>query len=273
MPKNRRDIIKLESEICFNSVAAAGNELLNFQKNNNFQNLEKWNKFEAGLVTQADLKSDEVIKKIIKNNSRYSILSEESREDFISTSEEFFCVDPLCGTVPYSNNLNSWGLTVSFFSGNKSVGAIGCPGINEYIYCDEENVYLNNEIYKPDIKFPEMIDMTLCLEIEQGKNWTKLFQNELSWVKNFSYVNSFASAVYPGLQIIKGNLPIMAIYKISLEHVGGLISIGEKLGLKATDIFGNNLKTDNLINDVPEWFIFGWPKVHEDLINLINIKE
>ena len=118
-----------------------------------------------------------------------------------------------------------------------------------------------------------MIDMTLCLEIEQGKNWSKLFQNELSWVNNFSYINSFASAVYPGLQIIKGNLPIMAIYKISLEHVGGLISIGEKLGLKSTDIFGNDLKPDNLINDVPDWFIFGWPKVHEELINLISNKE
>ena len=32
-------------------------------------------------------------------------------------------------------------------------------------------------------------------------------------------------------------------------------------------------KPDNLINDVPDWFIFGWPKVHEELINLINNKE
>ena len=273
MPKIRGDIIKLESEICLNSVNEAGNELLNFQKNNNFKNLEKWNKFEAGLVTQADLKSDKIIKEIIKNNSNHNILSEESREEFNLMSEEFFCVDPLCGTVPYSNNLNSWGLTVSFFSGDKSVGAIACPGIDESIYCDEDNVYLNGEIYKPKVEFPEMIDMTLCLEIEQGKNWSKLFQNELSWVNNFSYINSFASAVFPGLQIIKGNLPIMAIYKISLEHVGGLISIGEKLGLKSTDIFGNDLKTDNLINNVPDWFIFGWPKVHEELINLINNKE
>ena len=88
--------------------------------------------------------------------------------------------------------------------------------------------------------------------------------------KNFSYINSFASAVYPGLQIIKGNLPIMAIYKISLEHVGGLISIGEKIGIKSTDKFGNKLKTDNLIDDVPDWFIFGWPEVHESLIKKIN---
>ena len=50
-------------------------------------------------------------------------------------------------------------------------------------------------------------------------------------------------------------------------------SKAKKLGLKSTDIFGNDLKPDNLINDVPDWFIFGWPKVHEELINLINNKE
>jgi len=251
------------------AVTSAGKELIDFQAKN-YKSLEKWNKFEAGLVTQADLKSDEIIKNIIKKRSNFGILSEESREDFNPELDKFFCVDPLCGTVPFSNNLNTWGLTVSFFSGDSSVGAIGCPGTKEYMHCDEKNVYLNGEIYKPDIEFPEMIDMTLCLEIEQGKNWHELFNKELSWVKNFSYINSFASAVYPGLQIIKGNLPIMAIYKISLEHVGGLISIGEKIGIKSTDKFGNKLKTDNLIDDVPDWFIFGWPEVHESLIKKIN---
>ena len=36
----------------------------------------------------------------------------------------------------------------------------------------------------------------------------------------------------------------MAIYKISLEHVGGLIAIGEKLGLKSTDSFGGGLSNE-----------------------------
>ena len=50
---------------------------------------------------------------------------------------------------------------------------------------------------------------------------------------------------------------------------GGL-EIGEKLGLKSTDSFGNSLNPDNLIDDVPDWFIFGWPEPHEILINKIN---
>ena len=45
------------------AVTSAGKELIDFQAKN-YKSLEKWNKFEAGLVTQADLKSDEIIKNI-----------------------------------------------------------------------------------------------------------------------------------------------------------------------------------------------------------------
>ena len=145
-----------------------------------------------------------------------------------------------------------------------------CPSSNEIIYCDEENVYKNADILTPRPNFPEIEDMTLCLEIEKGKNWVDLFKNELDWVKNFSYVNSFASAVYPGSQVIKGNLPIMAIYNISLEHVGALILIGNKLGIKSTDLKGNELNVNEFKNNTPEWFIFRWPDALENLMNKIN---
>ncbi len=40
MPRNKGDIIKLESDICLRAVASAGKELIDFQ-NNNPKNLEK----------------------------------------------------------------------------------------------------------------------------------------------------------------------------------------------------------------------------------------
>ena len=243
-----------------------------FQDKNIVSGLKKWNKHEAGLVTEADLISEKIIIETISSKSSFPILSEESTEEFsFIDNENFWAIDPLCGTVPFSNSLDTWGLTVSFFSSNNSsVGAIMCPSSNEIIYCDEENVYKNADILTPRPNFPEREDMTLCLEIEKGKNWVDLFKNELDWVKNFSYVNSFASAVYPGSQVIKGNLPIMAIYNISLEHVGALILIGNKLGIKSTDIKGNELNVNEFKNNTPEWFIFGWPDALENLMNKIN---
>ena len=62
----------------------------------------------------------------------------------------------------------------------------------------------------------------------------------------------------------------MAIYNISLEHVGALILIGNKLGIKSTDLKGNELNVNEFKNNTPEWFIFGWPDALENLINKIN---
>tara|TARA_B100001029_G_C15063865_1_gene461447 strand:- start:4435 stop:5259 length:825 start_codon:yes stop_codon:yes gene_type:complete len=273
LPKSKGNIINLESKICIQAVEKAGKKLKNFQENNIISGIKKWNKYEAGLVTEADLISEKIIIETIKSQSSFPILSEESAEEFSfsNDNENFWAVDPLCGTVPFSNSMETWGLTVSFFSSNNSsVGAIMCPSSDEIIYCDEKEVYKNGNIINPKPNFPEFEDMTICLEIESGKNWVNLFKNKLDWVRNFSYVNSFASAVYPGSQIIQGNLPIMAIYEISIEHVGGLMSIGDKLGIKSTDLEGNDLSVNDFKNKIPEWFLYGWPSAHSKLMDKIR---
>jgi fructose-1,6-bisphosphatase/inositol monophosphatase family enzyme len=272
LPKSKGNIISLESKICVEAVEKAGKKLKSFQDKNIVSDIKKWNKHEAGLVTEADLISEKIIIETIKSKSSFPILSEEATEKFsFAENERFWAVDPLCGTVPFSNSMQTWGLTVSFFSpDHSSVGAIMCPSSNEIIYCDYENVYKDGVILSSKPNFPEIEDMTICLEIESGQNWVDLFRDELNWIKNFSYVNSFASAVYPGSQIIKGNLPIMAIYKISIEHVGALILIGSKLGIKATDLKGNDLSVEDFKSNDPEWFIYGWPDAHDKLMNKIN---
>lgn len=62
----------------------------------------------------------------------------------------------------------------------------------------------------------------------------------------------------------------MAIYKISIEHVGALILIGNKLGIKSTDVKGNELNVNDFKKNTPEWFIYGWPDAHDKLMNKIK---
>ena len=225
-------------------------------------------------MTEADLLSEkEIISLIKKQDSKYIILSEEATSSFqYPSSKQFWAVDPLCGTVPFSAGLDSWGVSVAYISKSKktSVGAIYCPASKELVYCDENKVYKNEEEFLVNPKFPKIKDITLCLEIERGENWTKLFKDQLDWVKHFSQINSFASAVYPGLQVINGKIPLMVIYKISLEHVASLLVIGQKLGLCATDIHGNDLDLDSFQDKIPEWFVFGWPEPHNELMNIIK---
>ena len=43
-----------------------------------------------------------------------------------------------------------------------------------------------------------------------------------------------------------------------------------KLGIKSTDLKGNELNVNEFNNNTPEWFIFGWPDALENLMNKIN---
>jgi len=236
--------------------------------------LKKWNKSDAALVTEADLMSEkEIIRIINRANLNCPILSEEDTSNFIFPKDnKFWAVDPLCGTVPFSCGLDSWGLSVAYLSKSKSssVGAIYCPNTGETISCDENSVYINEEKLLVSPKFPKLKDMTLCLEIEDGINWVNLFRKDLEWIKHFSYLNSFASAVYPGSQIILGRIPVMVMYRISLEHIAALITIGEKMGLCATDLRGDDLDIADFDQKIPDWFVFGWPEPHNELINKIK---
>jgi len=56
MPRNKGDIIKLESDICLSAVASAGKELIDFQ-NNNTKNLEKWIQFKPKTTIDDGIKS------------------------------------------------------------------------------------------------------------------------------------------------------------------------------------------------------------------------
>ena len=257
-----------------NAAKKAGYVLKNKHPKFLGDNLKTWNKDEVSLVTEADLLSEkEIISLIKEKDSKSIILSEEATPIFqYPPSKQFWAVDPLCGTVPFSAGLDSWGVSVAYISKSKktSVGAIFCPVSNELIHCDENKVYKNEEEFSVSPKFPKIKDTTLCLEIERGENWVKLFESQLSWVKYFSQINSFASAVYPGIQVINGKIPLMVIYKISLEHIASLLAIGQKLGLCATDIDGNDLDIDNFQHKIPEWFVFGWPEPHNELMNIIK---
>ena len=66
MPKSKGNIINLEVKICIEAVEKAGKELKAFQEKNVISNIKKWNKHEAGLVTEADLISEKIIIETIK---------------------------------------------------------------------------------------------------------------------------------------------------------------------------------------------------------------
>ena len=82
-------------------------------------------------ITEADLKSNEIIKKIL-SETKHHILSEEDKDDQSRLSQEtIWIVDPLDGTSDFIDKTGEFTVMISLVKNKKPVlGVIGWPTEN-----------------------------------------------------------------------------------------------------------------------------------------------
>lgn len=107
-----------------------------------------------GLVTSTDLKAEKAILEILKNESDYGILSEESGAT-VKSGELKWVVDPLDGTNNFARSLPFFAVSVALMKGNETlVGVIiDVPGQKEFYALKGEGTFLNgNKITLPEFE-------------------------------------------------------------------------------------------------------------------------
>ena len=104
---------------------------------------------ENDLVTNLDLEIEKyIINEIQKEYPNYDIVSEEYNTNNQIT-DNCFIIDPIDGTINFSNNLPLWGIQIACVKDGKTIAsAISLPLINEFYYADETGAYLNDKIIK-----------------------------------------------------------------------------------------------------------------------------
>lgn len=104
---------------------------------------------ENDLVTNLDLEIEEyIINAIKKEYPNFEIVSEEYNTNNQIT-DNCFIIDPIDGTINFSNDLPLWGIQIACVKNGKTVAsAISLPRINEFYYADETGAYLNDEVIK-----------------------------------------------------------------------------------------------------------------------------
>ncbi len=105
-------------ETLIRALRAAGNELLfHFGQHMEFRIKES----QSSIVTEADLKSDSLIGRIIMESfPSHNILSEES--GFSNRGSDFtWVIDPLDGTSNFASSVPWFGILIAVFEGNKPV--------------------------------------------------------------------------------------------------------------------------------------------------------
>ena len=101
---------------------------------------------EHDLVTNLDLKIERfLIDKIKDKYPNFSIVSEEYNTDNKET-DDCFIIDPIDGTVNFSNHIPIWGIQVACKKDGKMIASvIYLPKLNELYYANETGAYLNDK--------------------------------------------------------------------------------------------------------------------------------
>lgn len=104
---------------------------------------------ESDLITSLDLEIEKyIISEIKKEYPTFDIVSEEFNTNN-QVTDNCFIIDPIDGTINFSNTLPLWGIQVACVKDGKTVAsAISLPRINEFYYADETGAYLNDEVIK-----------------------------------------------------------------------------------------------------------------------------
>lgn len=113
-----------ELDLAIKAAIEAGNAILEIYQND----YETYTKNDDSPITDADLRSNEIIKNIL-SQSEYDILSEEDKDDLTRLSQEMiWIIDPLDGTSDFIDKTGEFTVMIALIKNKKPIlGVIGWP--------------------------------------------------------------------------------------------------------------------------------------------------
>ncbi len=217
-----------------------------------------------GLVTETDLEADKAIKDILKKNSDFPILSEESGLSGNSNGP-IWVIDPLDGTNNFSRSIPIFGTSIGLIQGNKSLlGVIIDPVYKKEYYAEKGNGAFCNgkkiELPKFDTGYLPMVFLNHGYsELHRGK---------------FKEVTKILAASYDTLKL---GTTAIELCMVATGSVDAFISVGDELwdfaagmiiaqesGCIFSDWKGN--PWDGKTN----YILVARPEIHTDLVEKIE---
>jgi myo-inositol-1(or 4)-monophosphatase len=123
-------VIKKEIIIAKRAAIEAGNILLN----DKVRLIKIQSSTNKDIKLKADISSEEIIKDIIKSESSYPILAEESGQSAKNLSDTFWVVDPLDGTANYLRDIPICCVSIALISNFKPVLGVIYDFNNNHMY-------------------------------------------------------------------------------------------------------------------------------------------
>ncbi len=211
------------------------------------------------VVTEVDLKSQDIILDILKSTIEeydLGVLTEEKADDNSRFEKEYFwCIDPLDGTLPFSQGYQGYSVSIALVSkaGIPVIGVV-CNPVNMDVYHAYQGggVFKNGEVWSDDkrpgdnyftfindrsfTKHKKFKDITLCVNnmaIDCGYSTFKMLKQGGA-VMNAMWVLENRPACY-------FKLPKKEVGGGSLWDFAATACIFMEMGLHVSDAFGKQI--------------------------------
>ncbi len=232
-----------ELDIAIKAAIEAGNAILEIYQ----KNYKTSTKNDDSPITDADLKSNEVIKEIL-SQTKHWILSEEDKDDLGRLSQEtIWIVDPLDGTSDFIDKTGEFTVMISLIKNKKPIlGVIGWPTENTLFVAQKGSgaFRFSNEKWEK-ISVTKTSEVPKCRTVGSRHH---LSEKEKSFIKKLGIEDftSIGSSLKVG-KISSGEAEayITTTNKMKEWDSAASYCIISEAGGKMTDMLGNDLTYNN----------------------------
>ena len=220
-------------------------------------------------ITEADLKSNEIIKEIISKTNQF-ILSEEDKDDEKRlTQKQVWIVDPLDGTTDFVNRTGEFTIMLALVENNKPIlGIINWPTKNT-LFIAEKGCgawKFSNKSWK-QIFVSKISDLTKCRAVGSRHHLSEEDKNMLARLKitNFS---SIGSSLKVG-KISSGSADVYLTTTTKMHEWDTCASycIIKEAGGRMTDMLGNDIFYNNKIVNHQHGILVTNGLIHDKIVD------
>ncbi|NNL58387.1 MAG: 3'(2'),5'-bisphosphate nucleotidase CysQ [Nitrosopumilus sp.] len=232
-----------ELEVAIEAANKAGEAILEIYK----EDFDSNTKDDDSPITEADIKSNEIIKKIL-SKTQHAILSEEEEDDLDRLSKEtIWIVDPLDGTSDFIDKTGEFTVMIALIKNKKPIlGVINWPTEKTLFVAQKGSGafrFSNGEWKK--ISVSKVSDLTKCKAVGSRHHLSdkeKLFIRKLG-IKDFTSIGS--SLKVGKISSGEADAYITTTDKMKEWDSAASYCIIFEAGGKMTDILGNDLTYNN----------------------------
>jgi 3'(2'), 5'-bisphosphate nucleotidase len=254
-----------ELDVAIEAAVKAGDVILEFYD----VAYETSTKSDDSPITEADLKSNDIIKKIL-SKTNHSILSEEDKDDQSRlTKEIIWIVDPLDGTSDFIDKTGEFTVMIALVKNKKPVlGVIGWP-TEKTIFAAQVGKgafrYSNDRWEK--IHVTDVTELSECRAVGSRHHLSdteKMFIKKLG-IEDFTSIGS--SLKVGKISSGEAEAYITTTNKMKEWDSAASYCIISEAGGKMTDMYGNDISYNNKIVNHQNGILVTNGLVHEKIIN------